>query len=300
MGPPSLAHSSGAGQSGASQNEAGSGEARLGNAGLGNTGLRDTGLRDTGLRDTGLRHNGLRHNGLRDADPGKARPGKAVVFTSVRGPAHLTALAPPVPGPPPPDEDRPELVAPAPPPGAGAPAPGARYAWPLVPAPAVVAPFRAPAPPPGAGAPAPGARYAWPLVPAPAVVTPFRAPAHPYGPGHRGVDLAGSPLQPVVAARGGMVVFAGPVGGRDLVSVQHDDGLRTTYEPLQPMVRAGAVVLPGEVIGLLQPGHAGCAAPACLHWGVRRDRADYLDPLVLLRPLRVRLLPVPVPWPAAE
>ncbi|MDT7648625.1 MAG: hypothetical protein QOI36_31 [Pseudonocardiales bacterium] len=153
-----------------------------------------------------------------------------------------------------------------------------------------------PAPPPGAGAPAPGARYAWPLFPAPAVITPFRAPTHPYGPGHRGVDLAGSPLQPVTAARGGTVVFAGPVGGRDLVSVQHDDGLRTTYEPLQPTVRAGAVVLAGEVIGLLQPGHAGCGAPACLHWGVRRDRTDYLDPLVLLRPLRVRLLPVPVPW----
>jgi hypothetical protein len=32
---------------------------------------------------------------------------------------------------------------------------------------------------------------------------------------------------------------------------------------------------------------------------VRRDRLEYLDPLVLLRPLRVRLLPVPVPepWP---
>lgn len=230
MGPSSLAGSSGAGQKGASQNEAASGEARRGN---------------TGPRNTG--------------------PDKAVVFTSVRGPAHLTALAPPVPGPPPADEERPELVAPA--------------------------------PPPEAGVSAPGARYAWPLVPAPAVVTPFRAPAHPYGPGHRGVDLAGAPLQPIVAARGGTIVFAGPVGGRDLVSVQHDDGLRTTYEPLQPTVRAGAIVLAGEVIGLLQPGHAGCATPACLHWGVRRDRADYLDPLVLLRPLRVRLLPVPVPWP---
>jgi hypothetical protein len=30
---------------------------------------------------------------------------------------------------------------------------------------------------------------------------------------------------------------------------------------------------------------------------VRRDRLEYLDPLVLLRPPRVRLLPVPEPWP---
>ncbi|WP_433558589.1 M23 family metallopeptidase [Pseudonocardia xinjiangensis] len=155
----------------------------------------------------------------------------------------------------------------------------------------------APAPPPGAGVPAPGARYAWPLLPAPAVVTPYRAPAHPYGPGHRGVDLVGAPGQPVLAARAGTVVFAGPVAGREIVSVQHDDGLRTTYEPVGPMVAAGAVVRAGEVIGLLRPGHAGCPAQACLHWGLRRDRTDYLDPLVLLRPPRVRLLPVPVPWP---
>ncbi len=150
---------------------------------------------------------------------------------------------------------------------------------------------------PGAGVPAPGAGYAWPLVPAPAVHTPFQAPAHPFGPGHRGVDLAGSPGQPVAAARAGTVVFAGPVAGRGVVSIQHDDGLRTTYEPVRPAVTAGAVVRSGDVLGLLDPGHPGCTAPACLHWGVRRDRTEYLDPLLLLRPPRVRLLPVPVPWP---
>ena len=153
-----------------------------------------------------------------------------------------------------------------------------------------------PAAPPGAGTPAPGAQYAWPLLPPPAVLVPFRAPAHAYGPGHRGVDLAGAPGVAVLAARGGAVVFAGPVGGRPVVSVQHDDGLRTTYEPVLPVVRAGAVVAAGDVLGALLPGHAGCPG-ACLHWGLRRDRTDYLDPLVLLRPARVRLLPVPDPWP---
>jgi murein DD-endopeptidase MepM/ murein hydrolase activator NlpD len=149
-----------------------------------------------------------------------------------------------------------------------------------------------------AGPAEPGTRYAWPLAPAPAVVTPFRPPDHPYGPGHRGVDLAGVPGRPVLAARGGIVVFAGPVGGRGVVSVQHDDGLRTTYEPLTPAVAVGSVVLAGEVLGRLEPGHLGCPVAACLHWGVVRDRTEYLDPLVLLRPARVRLLPVPVPWPA--
>jgi murein DD-endopeptidase MepM/ murein hydrolase activator NlpD len=101
----------------------------------------------------------------------------------------------------------------------------------------------------------------------------------------------------VLAARGGTVVFAGPVGGRGVVSVRHDDGLRTTYEPVRPLVAAGAQVRVGQPIGLVDPGHPGCPDIACLHWGVRRGPGEYLDPLVLLRPPQVRLLPLPDPWP---
>jgi murein DD-endopeptidase MepM/ murein hydrolase activator NlpD len=105
--------------------------------------------------------------------------------------------------------------------------------------------------------------------------------------------------QPVLSARAGSVVFAGPVGGRGVVSVQHDDGLRSTYEPVRPVVAASALVGAGDVVGLLEPGHLSCAPATCLHWGMRRERTDYLDPLVLLRPAQVRLLPVPDPWPLA-
>jgi len=49
----------------------------------------------------------------------------------------------------------------------------------------------------------------------------------------------------------------------------------------------------GEPVGALEAGHLGCPASACLHWGLRRD-GQYLDPLMLVRPARVRLLP----WPA--
>lgn len=145
-------------------------------------------------------------------------------------------------------------------------------------------------PPPADVIDAPTGRFGWPLAGLPAVLRPFEAPAHRYGPGHRGVDLAGAPGRPVLAAGDGTVVFAGPVAGRPVVSVQHAGGLRTTYEPVLAEVTAGAVVVRGGRIGVLQAGHPGCAAAACLHWGARRG-PDYLDPLLLLAPPRLRLLP---------
>lgn len=155
---------------------------------------------------------------------------------------------------------------------------------------AVEAPVPPPRPP-GAGVPAPGAHYSWPLLPAPEVTRAFRKPTFRYGRGHRGADLAGTPGQAVLVAREGVVAFAGPVAGRGVVSVDHPDGLRSTYEPVTATVAAGAAVVAGDPLGVLETGHPGCPVTACLHWGVRRDRLDHLDPLVLLRPARLRLLP---------
>jgi murein DD-endopeptidase MepM/ murein hydrolase activator NlpD len=98
-----------------------------------------------------------------------------------------------------------------------------------------------------------------------------------------------------------VVAFAGPVAGVGTVSVQHDGGLRTTYQPVDVLVAAGQQVAAGDVLGSLLPGHPGCAATAplvCLHWGLRHG-ADYLDPLALFGTARVRLLPhshLPPPW----
>lgn len=119
----------------------------------------------------------------------------------------------------------------------------------------------------------------------------FDPPENPYGPGHRGVDLAGAPGTVIRAAGAGVVRFAGPVGGHGVVSVAHDDGRRTTYEPVRPAVRTGDRVEPGTVLGRLDAGHLGCPVDACLHWGlIVADR--YADPLTLLAPGRVRLYPV--------
>lgn len=165
----------------------------------------------------------------------------------------------------------------------------------LASAPTAAAGAAAPAPPslPSAGRIAEAAgRYGWPLWPPPAVSRPFRPPSLPYGPGHRGADLIGADGRAVLSAGAGVVVYAAPLAGRGVVSVDHPDGLRTTYEPVRSSVRPGQVVARGQQLGELTAGHPGCPVPACLHWGLRRERT-YLDPLVLVRPARVRLLPYP-------
>ena len=133
--------------------------------------------------------------------------------------------------------------------------------------------------------------YGWPLAGAPRVGRAFDPPQSTYGSGHRGVDLVASPGTAVLSAGGGTVVFAGSLAGRGVVSVEHADGLRTTYEPVTASVAVGAHVARGDILGVLEPGHPQCPAAACLHWGVRRGADGYLDPLRLLGRWEVRLLP---------
>jgi murein DD-endopeptidase MepM/ murein hydrolase activator NlpD len=142
-------------------------------------------------------------------------------------------------------------------------------------------------PPPSA----PIGGFSWPLAPPHPVLRPFQAPSVPWGPGHRGVDLGAAPGDPVFAVADGTVVFAGVLVDRPVISVDHAGGLRSTYEPVTPVVTAGQAVGRGEVLGHLEPGHPECTgAPACLHWGIRRGE-EYLDPLALVMARHVRLLP---------
>ncbi len=136
-----------------------------------------------------------------------------------------------------------------------------------------------------------GAGFRWPLDSSPQVVRGFTPPPEPWLPGHRGVDLAGTPGQTVRSAGPGTVYFAGVIAGQGVVSVLHAGGLRTTYQPVQPLVRTGDAVRAGDPIGRLLAGHPGCPVDTCLHWGLRRGET-YLDPLSLLGRLRVRLLPL--------
>lgn len=133
--------------------------------------------------------------------------------------------------------------------------------------------------------------FRWPLDGTPTVLRRFDPPPAPWAAGHRGVDLAARPGATVRSAGEGVVSFAGRIAGRGVVTVAHRGGLRTTYEPVESPLAAGAVVAAGDRIGVLVAGHPGCVAAACLHWGLRRGE-QYLDPLSLLGLGRLRLLPV--------
>lgn len=131
--------------------------------------------------------------------------------------------------------------------------------------------------------------WSWPLLPAPSVAAGFDPPAERWGRGHRGVDLLAFPLQPVLSPAPGMAHFTGTIAGVGVVSIRHSPTLRSTYQPVIPLVKTGQLVLPRQPIGLVVPA-VHCPPRTCLHWGAIRHRAQYVDPLSFLGV--VRLLPL--------
>jgi murein DD-endopeptidase MepM/ murein hydrolase activator NlpD len=132
--------------------------------------------------------------------------------------------------------------------------------------------------------------WQWPLEPQPQLVRGFEPPSRPWGPGHRGIDLAARPGQPVRAVAAGTVSFAGQVGGTGVVVVRHGR-LRSTYQPLVPAVHDGERVIAGAILGDIVTVGSHCLPSACLHLGAREgDR--YVDPLSLLEHRPIRLKPL--------
>jgi murein DD-endopeptidase MepM/ murein hydrolase activator NlpD len=118
------------------------------------------------------------------------------------------------------------------------------------------------------------------------VLDPFRPPPQPWLPGNRGIEYATAAGSSVTAIGRGRVAFAGPVAGRLVVTVDHPDGLRSSYVGLAEVVVAvGDRVRSGSVVG---------RAGGPLHLGVRRGDS-YLDPALLwgrrVGAGRVRLVP---------
>ncbi len=140
----------------------------------------------------------------------------------------------------------------------------------------------------------PRGRWTWPLLPQPEVVGRFDPPEVRWGAGHRGVDLAATVGQEVLAPADGTVTFRGVVVDRGVLVIETAGGLRTTFEPVDSALTVGTAVARGQPVGTVAgtPGH--CAPATCLHWGVLRGDV-YLDPLVLLGAVHVVLLPLRPP-----
>jgi murein DD-endopeptidase MepM/ murein hydrolase activator NlpD len=134
--------------------------------------------------------------------------------------------------------------------------------------------------------------WSWPLTPGPAVLRAFDPPPKPWLSGHRGVDLEASAFGvPVTAPASGTVSFVGVVVDRPVITLDHGNGLRSSFEPVQSELARGAHVAEGGSLGLLMPGH--CDALPCLHWGVRRGE-DYVNPLAFVMDLRPSVLLPPL------
>ena len=121
------------------------------------------------------------------------------------------------------------------------------------------------------------------------VIRPFDPPDSPYGSGHRGIDIAAAAGSVVLAPADGRVSFAGPVGGRLFLTIDHGGGLESTYSWLSALsVRRDDLVRAGQPVARTGAGHTGDAVPN-LHMGAKLDDL-YVDPLDYLTPIDVSAL----------
>jgi len=163
---------------------------------------------------------------------------------------------------------------------------------PVMPAAALILMVAACLPSPGS---TPGSReptdagWQTPLPPPVTVLRAFAPPpaSAPWLAGHRGVDLGGTVAEPVRADRAGRITLAAAVAGIPVVVLDHGGGLRSTFEPVLPLLPTGSPVRAGEVVGRLAswPVRSGpvaslahCGVAPCLHWGMLSD-GWYVDPL---------------------
>ena len=84
-------------------------------------------------------------------------------------------------------------------------------------------------------------RWSWPLSPRPAVLRAFDPPAKPWLSGHRGVDLrAAHDGARVTSPAAGTVTFVGVVVNRPVITVDHGNGLRSSFEAVRSDLTPGA------------------------------------------------------------
>lgn len=152
--------------------------------------------------------------------------------------------------------------------------------------------------------------WSWPVSPG-RVQQGFDPPEQAWSRGHRGIDLVARPGSLIRAIGDGQVAFVGTVAGTPVIAIEHPrTGLRSTYQPVAPLVQSGDTVAAGAPIGYLvgpmdAPGASerdgardspgGHCAGRCLHLGLRGPDG-YVDPLTVLPRSPAILKPVVAPF----
>jgi len=142
--------------------------------------------------------------------------------------------------------------------------------------------------------------WSWPVTGP--IVRGYDPPDSPYGSGHRGIDIATPVGSVVLAPDDGVVTFAGKVGGRLFLTIDHGGGVTSTCSWLTSvLVRKNDRVSRDQPVAATGWGHTDLAVPH-LHFGVRLDGA-YADPLTYLGApavsTMIRLAPLDTPAPMA-
>jgi len=135
-----------------------------------------------------------------------------------------------------------------------------------------------------------GSHWVWPDPPPHRISRGFQAPATRYSTGHRGIDIVAVEGEPISAPTDAVVHFSGHVVDRPVLTLETNDGLLISMEPVESSATQGARVAKGDVIATTARG--GHCDGACVHLGVRRD-GEYVSPLLFLGGLeRAVLLPL--------
>jgi murein DD-endopeptidase MepM/ murein hydrolase activator NlpD len=127
------------------------------------------------------------------------------------------------------------------------------------------------------------------------LINEYRQSETEYSAGHRGVDYEVVLGQAVFAPAAGKVHFIGKVVNRQLISLSHEEGLLSAFEPVCSQLELGAEVAKGELIGEVceadETYQQHCEQLFCLHFSIRKN-GKYLSPLWFTGELsESRLLP---------
>lgn len=108
------------------------------------------------------------------------------------------------------------------------------------------------------------------------IVRDIDIPDQKWDAGHRGVDLKAGPS--LYAPAAGIVTFCGQVVNREVLTIKHLNGLKTTLEPVTCTLSVGTEVVKGEQVATLATTPEHCAEVSCIHWGLKLE-SEYLNPM---------------------